>query len=75
MNTKLSAPFDVTRTTLAVLFISLLILASFWVVRPFISAFIWATTIVVILVSLLFGLYLYLVDLGLSWLVMGMSPR
>jgi predicted PurR-regulated permease PerM len=47
VNTKFSAPFDVTRTTLAVLFISLLIFASFWVVRPFISAFIWATTIVV----------------------------
>jgi preprotein translocase subunit SecE len=28
---------------------------------------VWATTIVVILVSLLFGIYLYLVDLGLSW--------
>jgi preprotein translocase subunit SecE len=30
---------------------------------------VWATTIVVILVSLFFGLYLYVVDLGLSWLV------
>jgi preprotein translocase subunit SecE len=30
---------------------------------------VWATTIVVILVSLLFGLYLYIVDLGLTWLV------
>jgi len=47
MQSKIRAPFDVTRTTLAVLFISLLILASFWVVRPFITAFIWATTIVV----------------------------
>ena len=47
MNTKTGGQFDVTRTTLAVLFISLLILASFWVVRPFISAFIWATTIVI----------------------------
>ncbi len=47
MNTKISGQFDVTRTTLAILFISLLIFASFWVVRPFISAFIWATTIVV----------------------------
>jgi predicted PurR-regulated permease PerM len=47
MNTKTGGQYDVTRTTLAVLFISLLIFASFWVVRPFISAFIWATTIVV----------------------------
>jgi len=47
MNTKTGGQFDVTRTTLAILFISLLIFASFWVVRPFISAFIWATTIVV----------------------------
>ena len=30
---------------------------------------VWATTIVVILVSLVFGIYLYLVDVGLSALV------
>jgi len=34
---------------------------------------VWATTIVVILVSMLFGIYLYLVDIGLSkfvsWLI------
>jgi preprotein translocase subunit SecE len=30
---------------------------------------VWATTIVVILISLLFGIYLYIVDLGLSQLV------
>jgi predicted PurR-regulated permease PerM len=47
MNTKISTPFDVTRTTLAVLFISVLILASFWLVHPFLTPFIWATTIVV----------------------------
>jgi len=29
---------------------------------------VWATTIVVILVSLFFGIYLYVVDLGLSWM-------
>jgi predicted PurR-regulated permease PerM len=56
MNTKISAPFDVTRTTLAVLFISTLIFASFWVVRPFLTAFIWATTIVVATWPLLPGL-------------------
>ena len=47
MNTKISAPFDVTRTTLAVMFISMLIFASFWLARPFLTPFIWATTIVV----------------------------
>ncbi len=30
---------------------------------------VWATTVVVILISLLFGIYLYGVDLFLSWLV------
>jgi preprotein translocase subunit SecE len=30
---------------------------------------VWATTVVVILISLLFGIYLYGVDLILSWLV------
>jgi len=47
MNTKITARFDVTRTTLAVLFISILIFASFWLARPFLTPFIWATTIVV----------------------------
>jgi predicted PurR-regulated permease PerM len=47
MNIKISAPFDVTRTTLAVLFISVLILASFWLVHPFLTPFVWAATIVV----------------------------
>jgi predicted PurR-regulated permease PerM len=47
MNTKGGTSFDVTRTTLAVLFISVLILASFWLVYPFLSPFIWAVTIVV----------------------------
>ena len=56
MNTKISVPFDVTRTTLAVLFISLLIFASFWLVRPFLTAFIWAATIVVATWPLLPGL-------------------
>ena len=56
MDTKVSVPFDVTRTTLAVLFISLLIFASFWLVRPFLTAFIWATAIVVATWPLLLGL-------------------
>ncbi len=47
MTTKSSAPFDVTRTTLAVLFISMIILTSFWLARPFLTPFIWAAAIVV----------------------------
>ena len=38
---------DITRTTLAVLFIGLLIIASLWIVRPFLAAVIWATMVVV----------------------------
>ena len=38
---------DLTRTTLAVLFIGILIAASFWIMRPFLSALIWATMVVV----------------------------
>jgi predicted PurR-regulated permease PerM len=47
MTTRLPSSVDVTRTTLAVLFIGGLIAASFWIVRPFLTAFIWATMIVV----------------------------
>jgi predicted PurR-regulated permease PerM len=47
MDIETSGPKDVTRTTLAVLFIAMLIVASFWVVRPFLTSFVWATTIVV----------------------------
>jgi len=38
---------DITRTVLAVLFISALIGASLWILRPFLGPVIWATTIVV----------------------------
>ena len=38
---------DLARTVLAVLFIGALILACFWVLRPFLAATIWATMIVV----------------------------
>jgi predicted PurR-regulated permease PerM len=38
---------DLTRTTLAVLFICVLIAACFWVVRPFLSSMLWATMIVI----------------------------
>ena len=38
---------DLTRTTLAVLFVAGLIAACFWILRPFLPALIWATTLVV----------------------------
>ncbi len=38
---------DVTRITLAVLFIALLIAACLWIMQPFLSAIIWATMIVI----------------------------
>src|SRR2546427_8085133 len=38
---------DLARATLAVLFIAGMIVASFWVLRPFLPAFVWATMIVV----------------------------
>ena len=38
---------DVTRITLAVLFIAILIAACFWILKPFISALVWATMIVI----------------------------
>ena len=40
-------PRDMVRTTLGVLFIGALIITSFWIVRPFIAATIWATMLVV----------------------------
>jgi predicted PurR-regulated permease PerM len=46
MNNKISYSQDVTSTVLAVLFIGILITASFWISRPFIVAFLWATIIV-----------------------------
>ena len=38
---------DLTRTTLAVLFIGILIGACFWVMRPFLSSLLWAAMIVI----------------------------
>jgi predicted PurR-regulated permease PerM len=38
---------DVTRTTLAVLFIGILIATCLWILRPFISSLVWATMIVI----------------------------
>jgi predicted PurR-regulated permease PerM len=39
--------YDLTRTTLAVLFVGGLIAGCFWILRPFLPAVIWATTLVV----------------------------
>ena len=47
MNPNSPVPRDITHTTLAVLFIGMLIAASFWVLRPFLFAIIWAGLIVV----------------------------
>jgi len=38
---------DITRATLAVLFIAMLIAACFWILRPFLTAIVWASTIVI----------------------------
>jgi predicted PurR-regulated permease PerM len=46
---------DLTRTVLAVLFLAALIAASFWVLRPFLGAAIWATMIVVATWPLMLG--------------------
>src|SRR5262245_57647799 len=40
-------PSDLVRTTLQLLFIGALIGSSFWILRPFLTALIWATTIAV----------------------------
>lgn len=47
MNQNPQTSQDVTRTTLAVLFIGMLIAASFYIVSPFLTSFIWATMIAV----------------------------
>jgi predicted PurR-regulated permease PerM len=47
MTDKNSPPFDLTHTVLSVLFIAILIVGSFWVMRPFLMPLIWAAVIVV----------------------------
>jgi predicted PurR-regulated permease PerM len=47
---------DVTRATLAVLFIGTLIAACFWIFLPFLTSFLWATIIVVTTWPVLLGL-------------------
>src|SRR3989442_261299 len=46
---------DLARATLAVLFIAGMIVASFWVLRPFLPAVVWATMIVVATWPLMLG--------------------
>jgi predicted PurR-regulated permease PerM len=47
MSVKIPGTRDITGTTLAVLFIGMLITACFWILRPFLSSFVWATMIVI----------------------------
>lgn len=47
MTPNRTEPYDITRTTLEVLFICLLIAAGFWTIRPFLTPFVWALIIVV----------------------------
>ena len=66
MNAKIPATMDLTRTILAVLFIGALIAASFWILLPFLSAILWATTIVVTTWPVMLGLQAWL--RGKRWL-------
>jgi predicted PurR-regulated permease PerM len=47
MSENLRSSDDLTRTLLAVLFIGALILSTAWIMRPFVSALLWATMIVI----------------------------
>jgi predicted PurR-regulated permease PerM len=47
LNNKSYFAPDITRTTLAILSIVILAAASFWVLRPFLTAFLWASMIVI----------------------------
>lgn len=56
MSEKRYASYDITRTTLSVLFIGIFIAASFWILRPFITSIIWALIIVVATWPVMLGL-------------------
>jgi predicted PurR-regulated permease PerM len=47
MRTDTPVSRDIVKTTLAVLFIGMLITACFWILRPFLTSIVWATMIVV----------------------------
>lgn len=67
MSTKGPITQDVTRITLAVLFIGILIAASFWILRPFLTAIVWATIIVIATWPLLLKLQ------GRMWGIRGLA--
>ena len=56
MNTDRPASRDITRITLGVVFIGLMITASLWVLLPFVGATVWATMIVVATWPIMVGL-------------------
>jgi predicted PurR-regulated permease PerM len=47
MTVNIPGTRDITRTTLAVLFIGMLMTVCFWILRPFLTSFVWATMIVI----------------------------
>ena len=47
MKEKTPFSLDVTHTTLAVIFIGMLIASSFWILHPFLIALVWASVIVI----------------------------
>lgn len=56
MNEKIPVTMDLTRTMLAVLFIGALIAACSWILLPFLTSFLWATTLVVTTWPVMLGL-------------------
>src|SRR4030042_6532576 len=62
MNAKSPVTLDLTRTLLGALFIGTLIAASFWILLPFLTAILWATTIVVPTWPVLLGLQARVLD-------------
>src|SRR5215831_11107375 len=64
---------DVPRTVLAVLLIVILILASFWILRPFLLAGIWAMMIVVATWPLMLKVQVVVRSRGLAVTVMSLA--
>ena len=56
MNAKTPDTMGLTRTMLAVLFIGALIAACSWILLPFLTSFLWATTLVVTTWPVMLGL-------------------
>jgi predicted PurR-regulated permease PerM len=59
-NKNIPVSYDITRITLAVLFIGALITATFWIMKPFLTSLIWATIIAVATWPLLLKLQAWL---------------